>query len=556
MPLCLPVPERAAEVLDPTGRWSRERSPQRVLAGRGAWVHEDRHGRPGHDGPPLLVAGTPGFGWDAGEVWGIHLAWSGNTVHGLERLPEGPCALGAAEMLEPGEVSLDPGGSYTSPWLVAVHSDRGLDALSARVHEHLRARPGHPHGPRPVMLNTWEAVYFDHDPDRLAELVDAAAEVGVERLVLDDGWFGSRRGERSGLGDWTVSPEAWPEGLARFIARVRERGMDFGIWVEPEMVNLDSDVVRAHPDWLLSSPSRRPGPWRHQHVIDLAHPAAYAHVRDQLDALLRDHDIAYVKWDHNRDLVDAVHDGRPGVRAQTLAVYRLLDELRALHPRVELESCASGGGRVDLGVLERTDRVWTSDCTDAHERQQIQRWTGLLLPPELLGAHVSAPRNHQTARTLDLGFRAGTALFGHLGIEWDLTSASEQERSELAGWVALYRELRGLLHSGRVVRGALADGRLVHGVVAQDASEAVFAVVQLETSVPARPGPVRLPGLAAARSYAVAPLPPGDQPAVLHREPPAWMTGITLPGAVLGSIGLTAPVLCPDQLLLLRATSV
>ncbi|MGI8522587.1 MAG: alpha-galactosidase, partial [Nocardioides sp.] len=466
LPLALPVPQSAGEVLDLTGRWSRERTPQRIGVGRGAWVHEGRHGRPGHDSPLLLVAGPPGFDWGHGEVWGVHLAWSGNAVHGLERLPEGPCLLGAGELLEPGEVTLEPAATYETPWLVAVHSAEGLDGLSDRLHRYLRARPGHPTSPRKVVVNTWEAVYFDHDRARLDRVAELAAEVGVERLVVDDGWFGARRDETAGLGDWEVSADAWPEGLAAFIERVHSLGLDFGLWVEPEMVNLDSDLARAHPDWLLTLPERRPSSWRHEWPLDLTSADAFEHVLTRLDVLLTEHDIAFVKWDHNRDLVDAHSAGVPAVHAQTVAAYDLLDQLRARHPGVEFESCASGGGRVDLGILERTERVWPSDCTDAHERQQVQRWTQLLVPPELVGAHVSAPANHQTGRVLDLSFRAGTALFGHFGIEWDLASASADERAELAAWVRLYRERRDLLHSGRVVRRGPDDGRLVHGVVA------------------------------------------------------------------------------------------
>jgi alpha-galactosidase len=219
----------------------------------------------------------------------------------------------------------------------------------------------------------WEAVYFDHDLDRLTELARRAAAVGAERYVLDDGWFGSRREETRGLGDWTVSPEVWPDGLAPLADRVHDLGMQFGLWFEPEMVNPDSDLYRAHPEWVLGA-ARLPPSWRHQQVLNLAHPDAYAYILERLDALLTEYDIAYLKWDHNRDVVDAP------VHAQTLAVYRLLDELRARHPGVEIESCSSGGARVDLGILARIDRVWGSDSNDALERQHIQRWTALLLP--------------------------------------------------------------------------------------------------------------------------------------------------------------------------------
>ncbi|MDM4777904.1 alpha-galactosidase, partial [Micromonospora sp. b486] len=271
-----------------------------------------------------------------------------------------------------------------------------------------------------MTLNVWEAVYFGHELDRLRALADAAAEVGVERFVLDDGWFRGRRHDQAGLGDWWVDGEVWPDGLQPLIDHVRGHGMQFGLWVEPEMVNPDSDLFRAHPEWVLQAPGRLPPPWRHQQALDLVNPDAYAYLLERLDAVLGEHDgIAYLKWDHNRDLTEAGHAGRPGVHAQTLAVYRLLDELRARHPGVEIESCSSGGARVDLEILRRTDRVWASDCNDALERLSIQRWTGLLLPPELVGTHIGPERSHTTHRVHDLSFRAVTALFGHHGIEWE-----------------------------------------------------------------------------------------------------------------------------------------
>ena len=367
-----------------------------------------------------------------------------------------------------------------------------------------------------MVLNTWEAVYFDHRLERLTELAEVAARLGVERFVLDDGWFGSRRNDRAGLGDWHVAVDVWPEGLNPLISHVRKLGMEFGLWVEPEMVNPDSDLFRAHPDWVLSGsgrPGRLPEAWRNQQVLDLANPDCWAFIRDRLDALLADHDIAFLKWDHNRDLIEAGHGGRPGVHAQTLAVYRLLDELRRRHPGVEIESCASGGGRVDLGILARTDRVWASDTNDALERQHIQRWTQLLVPPELVGSHVGPPRSHTTGRTHDLGFRVATALFGHFGIEWDIASASEEEQQALAEAIAVYKRLRPLLHGGQVVRADHPNpAAYLHGVVAPDRAEALFAYVQLTASAFETPGLARLPGLDPDRAYRVTPLAVAGEP--------------------------------------------
>ncbi|MEH0841934.1 alpha-galactosidase [Micromonospora sp. CPCC 205711] len=556
----LPVPAVATELLDLTGRWCRERAPQRHPWPMGAWVREGRHGRTGHDATLLLAAGTPGFGFRHGEVWAVHTAWSGDHVTVAERRPTGESTLGGGELLAPGEILLGPGEEYATPLLHAVRSDTGLDGLSDVLHAHLRARPGHPRSPRPVTLNVWEAVYFDHDLARLTALADRAAEVGVERFVLDDGWFRGRRHDRAGLGDWHVDDEVWPDGLDPLIDHVRGLGMQFGLWVEPEMVNPDSDLFRAHPDWLLAAPGRLPPEWRHQQVLDLAHPEAYDHVFGRLDALLTEHEgIAYLKWDHNRDLTEAGHAGRPGVHAQTLAVYRLLDELRARHPHLEIESCSSGGARVDLEILGRTDRVWASDCNDALERLSIQRWTGLLLPPELVGTHIGPERSHTTHRVHDLGFRAVTALFGHHGIEWDIGAITPAERAELAAWVALHKRLRPLLHAGRVVRVDHPDPAVqAHGVVAHDGSHAVYAVSRLATSVAQAPGAVRLPGLDPARRYRVRQPAGVPGPALLELTPPGWLTtgdGVTVSGSVLGAVGLQLPALHPEQALLLEVTA-
>jgi alpha-galactosidase len=340
------------------------------------------------------------------------------------------------------------------------------------------------------------------------------------------------------------------------------------------MVNPDSDLARAHPDWLLApdlagpdgglDPDRLPQPWRRQVALDLARPEAYAYLLERLGALVDEIGVAYLKWDHNRDLHESLHprpaDGVrvPGVHTQTLALYALLDELRSRHPGLEIESCSSGGARVDLGILERTDRVWASDCNDALERQAIQRWTGLLLPPELIGGHVGPPTSHTTGRVLSLGFRCLTALFGHAGIEWDVTTCTEQETAAMAGWAALYKELRGLLHSGDVVRADHPDpGAWLHGVVSADRREAVFGYVRLTSSPDATGGRLRLPGLDPAIEYEVARRDEaGIGTGMKVRDVPWWAAGGTVAsGAVLSRVGLAAPQLDPAQgaLLHLRA---
>lgn len=544
----LPVPDRAREVLDFTGLWAHERRPQRTTLGHGAWTRETRHGRPGHDDPFLVVAGTPGFGFRSGEVWATHVAWSGDKRQWAERQPLGAAVLGGGELLAPGEVRLAPGERYTAPWLVAAWSDAGLDGLSDRFHPWVRSWSTIRRA-RPVVLNTWEAVYFDHDAATLDRLVDLAADVGVERFVLDDGWFRGRTDATRALGDWTVDPVAWPDGLHPLVERVHARGMELGLWVEPEMVSPDSDLARAHPEWVVGGDALPT--WRDQRTLDLGEPGAYAHVRDALAALLEEYPVAYLKWDHNRDLLHA------SAHRQTTALYRLLDELRARFPGVEIESCASGGARIDLGILERVDRVWTSDTNDPLERQHIQRWTGVLVPPEYLGGHLGAPRAHTTGRTASTGFRCATAMFGSAGIEWDLTRATPEELDEVRAWLTEHVARRGLLHSGRVVRADCADpGVLVHGVVAADGREALFAVVALASAEAALPAPVRLVGLDPERTYRVRTV--GAPPLQVQAAPPPWFARgeVTLPGRLLTDVGLAAPLLAPENAVLLAVEAV
>ena len=559
--LSLPVPATADELLDFAGRWTKERTPQRRAFTVGTHLRENRRGRTGADSAHLLHAGRPGFGFREGEVWAVHTAFSGNHRHLAERTSSDQRLLGGGELLLPGEVALEQGGTYEGPWLYASYGD-GLDQVAARFHRHLRSRPHHVDARRPVTLNVWEAVYFDHDLERLTDLADRAAALGVERFVLDDGWFGSRRDDTSGLGDWVVSPEVWPDGLGPLVDHVRSHGMEFGIWFEPEMVSEDSDVARAHPEWIMApSPERMPLRSRNQQVLNLSIPEAYAHVRDQMLALLGAHEIGYIKWDQNRDLLESATraTGRAAVHDQTRAAYRLMDELRAAHPGLEIEACASGGARVDLGVLEHTDRVWVSDCIDPLERQQMHRWTSQLIPLELMGSHIASGRSHTTGRLHTLGFRAHSALMGHLGIEWDLAAASEEELAELTAWITLYKERRELLFTGDLVRADRGESPLwLQGVVSSERDEALFALSAVGRADTAQHPRLVLPGLDPAAAYRVRALLPSGPPS--HLTPPPWLSrvleadGAVLPGAALAVAGLAAPLLDPEQGLLLSLT--
>ncbi|MFE3452510.1 alpha-galactosidase [Nonomuraea sp. NPDC059194] len=577
--LAFPVPREASELLDFAGQHNNERVPERRPLRTGIHLRENRKGRTGHDSAYLLHAGTPGFGFGRGEVWAVHTAWSGNHRHYAERVPTGEQLIGGGEVLLPGEVRLAPHESYETPWVYGSFG-AGLDEVARRFHRHLRSRTPRVSTERPVTFNVWEAVYFRHDLDQLIDLAERAAAIGAERFVLDDGWFGSRRDDTSGLGDWTVSDEAWPDGLHPLVKHVRALGMQFGLWFEPEMVNLDSDVARAHPEWIMASGQELPIEARHQQVLNLSVPGAYAHVRNQILAILHEYPIEYIKWDHNRDLIEAgdrTNAGRAAVRAQTKAFYRLLDEIRAAHPGVEIESCASGGGRVDLRVLEHADRVWSSDNIDPHDRQSILRWTTQLLPPEYMGSHIGSPRSHTTGRRHDLAFRAGTAVFGHLGVEWDITQATPEEMTELREWIDFYKSQRHLLLDGDVVRmDDAVDHIFVHGIVSRDRSRAVFAMAATDTMYPDPATRMKLRGLDHDARYHLRPVIIGSSPSGLvpplwwgqatqsgntfdgrtlneHRRRSVELPGAVFTGAVLERAGVTSPRLHPDQVVLFRA---
>jgi alpha-galactosidase len=559
--IALPVDERLTDVLDFTGRHERERTPQRHTLTDGLYLRESRGGRPGLAASTLLAVGTPGFDTDSGEVVATHVAWSGNSVLRAERDAAGSATLGGGELLLPGEIALPTGGSYATPWVHFVASHAGLDGVASSWHTYLRSLPSHP-PTQPVTLNVWEAVYFDHALDQLRAIADRAAAVGVERFVLDDGWFLGRRNDTRGLGDWVVDPTVWPEGLGPLADHVKGLGMQLGLWFEPEMVNPDSELFRAHPDWVLGPSGRLPRPHRHQQVLDLANPLVTDHLFSRMSAIIEKYSIDAVKWDHNRDLLEAGtprRDGAPSVHDQTVAFYALLDRLAARHPTVAWESCASGGGRVDLGVLERTQRVWTSDMTDALARQEIQRWTVQLVPPEYLGAHVSAHRNPVTGRTWDLPFRAATALFGAMGVEWNLLEADEEELSELARWVALHKKHRMLLHRGRVVRPTSTDPAvLLHGVVAQDGGSGLIAHVQLDESAHNRGVRVRLPGLPREQGFRLEWEGPVDPRATSQSTPlpePGPTSGVPVTGSWLGSVGFAVPRRRPATVTLVRLTA-
>ncbi len=554
--LSLPVPERAAKILSLSGRWGSERIADQLPVTFGTWLRDTTEGRSGHDFPIALIVSSKDCDWRSGEAWAVSLCWSGNHRHLVERRPDGSTWISASELLLPGELDLGPGETYKAPAILAGWSNRGFDGISARFHSHLRSRPTHPRSPRPLTFNSWEAMYFAVSEERLIALARSAAAVGVERFVVDDGWFHSRTSERRGLGDWWIDTGRLPDGLHRVAGTVGELGMQLGLWVEPEMISPDSDLARAHPEWMLGVSGRLPPEGRHQQVLDLSRPQVYAYLLDRLDALLSEYPISYLKWDHNRPLTDAADAyGRPAAHRQTLALYALIAALKDGHPGLEIESCASGGGRVDLGMLRLCDRVWASDSIDPVDRQEIQRWTSLVIPPEMIGSHVGAPRAHVSGRHTDLSFRAATALFAHAGIEWDVSALGDDDLDYLRRWAALYKARRGLIHSGTVVRLEHSDASVIaHGVVAKDGSEGLYCLAQLEASRASLPSPLRLDGLDPGRVYRIAVDDIFAKPVTVARTAPPWWPGpVELTGRGASLVGLTVPILTPGQAVVIHA---
>lgn len=568
--LGFPLPESAGEILTTTGHHLRERSPQRQPLTVGRFEKPQLAGRPDFDASLLLTAGVPGFGFEHGDAYSVHVGWSGNSVLSAERLPYTTGVIGGGELLFGGEVTLaGPGegqNSYDTPWLFGSYGD-GLNEIAARFHSYVRSL--HPrlfsHG-RPVILNTWEAVYFDHNFDTLKALADKAADSGVERFVVDDGWFGSRRDDTSGLGDWQIAQDVWPDGpksLKALADYVHAKGMEFGLWFEPEMVNPDSDVARNHPDWILSpTAGRLPLQGRTQQVLDLTNPDAFDYIYGCMDQLVGELGIDYIKWDHNKLVTEpgSRRSGRPAVHAQTLAVYNIFKGLKTAHPGLEIESCSSGGGRVDLGILEHADRIWVSDCVDPVERADIQRYTSLLVPPAMMGEHVGASPAHSTQRATSQELRMAMAFFGHMGIEWNLLKEPDEALAKLAVWVAEFKKHRDWFAIDTCVHADSNDPAVrLDGMVMPNRDAAIYRFTQLTTSQTYPAAPVHLPGLDPERTYRVSPLDPSlDLTGLTNGQSTlGWWNeeGVVLTGEALQRYGIRPPSLHPQQAVLLKAVA-
>lgn len=530
----LPAPDSAEAIVDIAGRWIGEFQPQRTPWTPGVRLREGLCGRSGHEHPPFALLTGRGATNTQGSVAAFAYGWSGGHKMVVEELACGrrQIQFGHAAGSEPG-----PATHFATAPLYITRSDAGLNGAGLRFQALVRDRlvpwPD-PARPRPVHYNCWEAVYFDHSLATLGEIAERAAALGAERFVLDDGWFGRRDDDTSSLGDWIVDRRKWPDGLGPLIERVHGLGMGFGLWVEPEMVNPDSDLFRAYPDWALGPPDQTLG--RGQMVLDLGRADVRDHLFAALDALLAAHPIGYLKWDHNRVL--PVSDA-----AQARGTYALLDRLRAAHPAVEIESCASGGGRIDYGILARTHRVWLSDSNDALERLRIQHEAAAFLPWEVTGAHVGPRASHTSGRVLAMAFRAWVAAQRHMGFEMDPRELTEAEAAVLARVTAWWKASRAWRAGAGVQRLDTDEPAVVAEIqIASDGGRFVVFAGQAAASAQIVPRPLRLTGLAPDAFYRLHLVNPEDA-APQSRGAVALRTGaLVLSGRHLMACGIVLPL--------------
>ncbi len=461
MSLSLDLPDSEYELVHFSGAWSRERHRKVRRLEQGVQSVGSVRGHSSHNHNPFLMLCRPGAGEEHGEVMGFSLVYSGNFLAQVEvdawetsRVMLGIHPLGFDWKLAPGE-------GFQSPEAVVVYSGGGMGEMSRTFHSLYRSRLARGYWrdrPRPILLNNWEATYFDFTEDNLVSIAQAAREDGVELFVLDDGWFGARSSDYAGLGDWVANRSRLPNGIKGLAERIEALGMRFGLWFEPEMVNKDSDLYRAHPDWILQTPGRRSSPGRNQFVLDFSRPEVVDCIYGMMAKILSEAKVSYIKWDMNRSITEAWSAALPADRQgevlhrYILGVYSLYERLTAAFPQVLFESCASGGGRFDPGMLYYAPQCWTSDDSDAAERLKIQYGTSFCYPVSSMGAHVSAVPNHQVGRVTPLSTRANAAAFGTFGYELDLNRLTAEERVQVREQIAFMKRYREVLQFGDFYR--------------------------------------------------------------------------------------------------------
>jgi alpha-galactosidase len=539
-----PASQLSDEMIDFGGRWCGEFQINGTPWSPGMHCRENRTGRTGHEHFPGLIVPVRGASNTSGHAYAFHYGWSGGHRMVAEELPDGrrQIQFGNASGLE-----INAQTQFETAKLYAVFSDDGLNGCAVAFQRHLRDRIvtfPKPDVPRPVHYNCWEAVYFDHTLDELKEIAAQAVLLGAERFVLDDGWFGKRDDDTQALGDWRVDRRKYPDGLTPLIDHVKGLGMTFGIWFEPEMVNPNSDIFRTHPNWALGDDTQIMG--RQQMVLNMALAEVQAFLFERMHDILAHHDIDYVKWDHNRVL--PMPDA-----AQTRGTYALMDRLRGAFPDLEIESCASGGGRIDFGIMERTQRVWLSDSNDAVERLRIQHNAALFLPMAVTGSHVGPRTCHTSGRTLDIRFRAWVAAQRHMGFEMDPRELTEDEAEVLRAITGWWKENRNWMYGADILRLDSADPAVIaEQHLSDDGGQFVVFAGKAASSDQIVPRPLRLTRLSPEAKYRIE-LVNRDELGHLSRGAPALKSGpLMVSGAYLMYHGLTLPWSFPERMWVIK----
>ncbi len=514
---CLDLDSDRYEAIHLHGSWAQERNLTKVPVFHGKQVIASARGETSAQDHPFLAVADPHATEDCGDVYAMNFVYSGNflaTVEGNQyhrtRMAMGINPQNFSWLLKTGEC-------FQAPEVVLVYSDQGLGKMSRTFHDLFRnhlIRGRYKDQKRPILINNWEATYFDFDSEKLLDIAKEAKQNGIEMLVMDDGWFGSRGHDSAGLGDWVVNEEKLQGTLKQLVDNVNGIGMKFGIWIEPEMVNADSDLYRAHPDWIIHIDGRKPTLMRNQLVLDWSRKEVRDHVYSQIKAVLSSANIEYVKWDMNRQLTDIGNAILPAAQKQelchryVLGVYDIMERFVTDFPHILLENCSAGGSRFDAGMLYYSPQIWTSDNTDAIERLKIQHGTGLCYPLSSMGAHVSDVPNHQTGRVVPFETRGYVALAGTFGYELDVTKIPQEDRDLIPTQVALYHKYNDLVRAGDLYRlgNVFADHTFdAWMVVAKDQSEALVTYIQV-LSKPGRVGALRklcFKGLDPARYYRI-----------------------------------------------------
>ena len=533
MSMSVDLPDMDFEMIELTGAWARERSVKERKLEHGVQAVYSLRGCSSHNYNPFLALKREETTEGNGEVYGFSLVYSGNFLAQADVDTYDTTRVTMGIHPDTFSWNLKPGETFQTPEAVMVYSDHGLNGMSQAYHTLYRSRLARGFWrdrERPVLINNWEATYFDFDEDKILEIVKTAKELGVELFVLDDGWFGKRNDDTSSLGDWYPNLEKLPDGITGVARRVEEMGLKFGLWFEPEMTNKESRLYREHPDWILSVPGRKVSVGRNQYVLDFSREEVVNAIFEQMKKVLTEAPISYIKWDMNRSMSE-VYSAGAGAKDQgkvmhkyILGVYRLYDMLTKEFPEILFESCASGGARFDPGLLYYAPQCWTSDDTDAVERCKIQYGTSFVYPVSSMGAHVSAVPNHQLLRNTSLETRANVAYFGTFGYELDPNRLTEEEKEEVKAQITFMKQYRHLIQYGTFYRllSPFEGNETAWMVVSEDKTRAIVGYYKVLQSVNGPYKKVRLQGLDPDRKYHVAGMEPGKYEEDLYGDELLW----------------------------------